>query len=283
MARDRTRTRPPEGEPPAGTTPGQTQSGFSRSKRQREAERGSYSPDDPERPRWDRDTTLEHEYRYNRADGTYGYSKFKGRRADGEKTFLTGQRLFGNDLQIAKQEWPREFYSYAGLTDCTKGTGEEPDVLYRLDELARNMDARPAEIVFISEGEKDADTLCELDLIATTNPNGATNWKAEFNATFASRDVAIMVDNDNKGRTRGAVLARELGPVAASVRLVELPGLATNGDVTDWLGGGETKADLLRAVEATEPTTPEDHAIAWVRRALDVMEAGLPLTVETLQ
>ena len=25
------------------------------------------------------------------------------------------------------------------------------------------------------------------------------------------------------------------------------------------------------------------HAIAWVRRALDVMEAGLPLTVETLQ
>lgn len=261
MARSGTRTRPPTEGLSAGATSGETPSGFSRPKRQREAERGSYSFDDPDRKRWDTDTRLEQAFDYHDQNDRYAYSKLKGRRSDGDKAFLTGRLLGGNDLQIAKQEEPHGFYNYPDLTHYLKGAGDEPDMLYRLPELVRDMAARPAEIVFICEGEKDVDTLCSLDLIATTNPNGATNWKPEYNQTFASRHVAVLTDNDDKGRTRGAMLARELGLVAASVRLVELPGLRVNGDVTDWLQDGNGRADLLREVEATEATTLEDRLV----------------------
>ena len=49
-------------------------------------------------------------------------------------------------------------------------------VLYRLPEL---MSADPAKPVFVVEGEKDADNLIQLGLVATTNPMGAGKWSPE--------------------------------------------------------------------------------------------------------
>lgn len=221
---------------------------------------GSYSYDDPERPRWDRDTVLEREYRYHHADGSYAYSKLKGRRADGEKAFLSARRFQGSmgELQMEKQDCGDEFYRLPGLEFFRKGTGDEPDLLYRLPELQAEMAARPDDPVFITEGEKDADTLCELGLIATTNPNGALNWRADFSARFAGHDVAVLIDNDDKGRTRGAKLLGELRTIARSVKVMELPGLAESGDVTDWLAAGRSRDDLLEELEhAGEPELGE--------------------------
>jgi hypothetical protein len=50
--------------------------------------------------------------------------------------------------------------------------GLEP-VLYRLPEL---LEADPGHVVFIVEGEKDADALAALSLVATTSPMGAGRW-----------------------------------------------------------------------------------------------------------
>ena len=47
-------------------------------------------------------------------------------------------------------------------------------VLYRLPELL----ARPDEPVYVVEGEKDADRLASMGLLATTNSGGAGKWQA---------------------------------------------------------------------------------------------------------
>lgn len=220
---------------------------------QREGAGGSYSFDDPDRPRWDRDTVLEQEFEYRREDGTYAYSKLKGRRSDGEKAFLTARRLKGDELVFARQERPHDLYKLKGLTSFEKGAGDEPDLLYRLDELARAMAERPDEPVFVCEGEKDADRLHSMGLIATTNPNGALNWSPEFNSRFEGRDVVVMIDNDDKGRRRAATILPALQPIARSLKAIQLPDLPPNGDVSDWLDAGRTKDDLLAAVEAGQP------------------------------
>jgi hypothetical protein len=208
------------------------------------------------------DTGLEAEFAYHREDGTYAYSQLKGRRPDGEKVFLKGRRFAGSvsDLQMARQDHPQEFYSFPGLKHFAKGAGDEPDLLYRADELASAMTARPGDPVCLAEGEKDTDTLCSLGLIATTNPNGALNWKPAYTPRFVGRDVLIFVDNDDKGRRRRDLLVRELSPVARSVKVVELSDLPPHGDVTDWMSSGKTLDDLLKAIaEAGDGTSSASH------------------------
>jgi hypothetical protein len=66
---------------------------------------------------------------------------------------------------------------------------------YRLPELL----AAPAtEPVWISEGEKDADNVAALGLIATTNPGGAKQWQPELAQWFKDKKLAyILEDNDD--------------------------------------------------------------------------------------
>lgn len=209
--------------------------------------KGSWDAGDSDRPTWDMQTRLLHEYHYHHADGARAYTVLKGRRADGEKAFLQGRQVHGfSDLQLAQDEG--ELYRYPGIENYRQGTGAEPDLLYRLPELIKAMADRPDEPIFVCEGEKDADRLRDEGLIATTNPKGALSWRPEFNSILGGRDVLVMVDNDDKGRKRTARLLAALAPVAASVKAVELPGLALREDVSDWLDAGRTVDDLLGQV-----------------------------------
>jgi putative DNA primase/helicase len=121
-----------------------------------------------------------------------------------------------------------------------------PRVLYRLGELIEAPAAAP---VFIVEGEKDADNLRRLGLVATTNAQGAGKWEAHFNSWLAGRRVCILPDNDDAGCKHAHAIALQLVGVAAEVKLLELPGVPPKGDVSDWLQAGGTVADLLARVE----------------------------------
>ena len=115
-------------------------------------------------------------------------------------------------------------------------------LLYRLPALA----AAPAGAwVFVVEGEKDADQLTALSLIATTSDGGAGVWPATYAPYFAEKHVFILPDNDPPGHEHGLLVARCLYPVAAGVRVVQLPGLPETGDVSDWLDGGHDLEALL--------------------------------------
>lgn len=227
---------------------------------QEEARRGSYDADDSDRPRWTADTSLEAEYRYLNQDGTYAFTVYKGRCADGRKTFLTGRQFSGGmgELDNARRADPEAFYKLPGLESVIKFAGKPPNLLYRADELAVLMAERPTAPVFLCEGEKDADTLRERGLIATTNPNGARKWSAEYSSVFEGRDVVALLDNDARGLERGPMIGKALLPVVKSLKLIRLPGLAQNGDVTDWLLAGNTTDELLKIVARTDKLTPSD-------------------------
>jgi hypothetical protein len=140
--------------------------------------------------------------------------------------------------------------------------GIEP-VLYRLPEI---LAADPAKRVFVVEGEKDVDRLSRMGLIATCNPMGAKKWKPHYSDVLRDRHVVIIPDNDQDGRDHAQQVNQSLHGVAASVQIVELPGLPEKGDTSDFLDAGGTIEELselaARAPAWTPPkgvSTPSGH------------------------
>lgn len=89
-------------------------------------------------------------------------------------------------------------------------------VLYRLPEVVK------AEQVFVCEGEKDADRLRSLGLVATTAPMGAGKWRPEYSEALRGKHVVILPDADEPGREHARQVAASLHGVAASVKVVNL-------------------------------------------------------------
>lgn len=121
---------------------------------------------------------------------------------------------------------------------------------FRLPELLR------AETVFIVEGEQKVQELADWGLAATCNPMGAGKWREEFNPHFQVKQVVILPDNDTPGRNHARKVAKSLLSVAASVKIVELPGLPPKGDIVDWIKAGHGRDELLRLVEVTATLDP---------------------------
>jgi putative DNA primase/helicase len=78
--------------------------------------------------------------------------------------------------------------------------------------------------------------------------------------------VVIVPDRDEPGRRHAEHVARSLSGVAASVRIVELPGQGK--DVTEWLAAGYTREDLEALVEQTQEWEPPQEPIALLRDTL---------------
>jgi hypothetical protein len=127
-------------------------------------------------------------------------------------------------------------------------------LLYRLPGLRASGDAT----VWITEGEKDADRLHDELLIATTGIGGAGKWRAEYADEFRDKPVVILQDNDQAGRDHTAAVARSLSGIAASVKVLALPGLSDKGDVSDWLDDSGTVEELERLAQEAEEFTSSD-------------------------
>jgi len=126
-------------------------------------------------------------------------------------------------------------------------------VLYRLPELL----AAPTDaVVYVVEGEKDADALAARGHVATTNPGGAGKWRPEYNEPLRGRRVVILPDNDDQGRTHTQQVAQSQYGVAAEVRILELPGLPPKADVSDWLDAGGTREELDRSAAVALQWSP---------------------------
>ena len=124
-----------------------------------------------------------------------------------------------------------------------------PALLYRLDKLVKAADY---ELVFVTEGEKDVETLEKLSAVATTS-GGAKSWKESFAEFFKGRDVIICPDADAEGEDYCRAVGRGLLPAAASVRVVRLPpGLK---DVTELYEDGPSAFEerFQQAVSEARP------------------------------
>ena len=96
-----------------------------------------------------------------------------------------------------------------------------------------------ASSVIICEGEKSADALRSIGLIATTPTQGAKSPKKTDWSVLAEKCVTISVDNDQAGREFGKLVIDLLPDSVLSAKVVELkddwPELPIKGDAADWV------------------------------------------------
>lgn len=105
--------------------------------------------------------------------------------------------------------------------------------LYRLPDMARN----PEATVWIVEGEKCADALAKLGVVATTSGSADSAGKADWSCLKGRRAV-IWPDFDEAGAKYAQAVVEALCTVgAASIELVDIRtlGLPEKGDWVDWL------------------------------------------------
>lgn len=161
--------------------------------------------------------------------------------AQGNPVLMVGRDGHGKNKRI------RQYHFKDG--EWWAGKGDTKPVPYNLPHVL--VAIANGETVFVVEGEKDAETLWDCDLVATTNAGGAGKWPAskEFNRHFQGAKVVILPDNDEAGARHAEQVAHALKPFAVSIKVVNLPGLPEHGDVTDWLNAGHTSQKLLELVE----------------------------------
>ena len=144
--------------------------------------------------------------------------------------------------------------------------------LYRLPELLASTGP-----VWIVEGEKDADNLAATGAIATTVPMGAGKWKTHYGDWLRGREVRIVPDNDDAGRAGARTIAKALAGIATSVVVVTLPVEGKGADVTDYLAGGATLADL-EALVADASASEAVEAVPDEPKPMAATGDGMPLT-----
>jgi len=131
----------------------------------------------------------------------------------------------------------------------------KPKVPYRLPK------AIESKVVFIVEGEKDCHGLAKLNLVGTCNVGGAGNWTEDLNEHFKGKEVILIPDNDEPGWKHIEKVYQNLKDVAASIKMIELPGLPEHGDFTDWLNTfddiDEAKERFSIMIDGAEPYSPE--------------------------
>jgi putative DNA primase/helicase len=164
------------------------------------------------------------------------------------------------EFQTVRRE-PKGFYQRqpdgkGGWINNLKG---KELVIYKLPEV---IDAvAQGKTIYITEGEKDVESLMRIGLVATTSPMGAGKWRESYNPYFSKANVVIIPDNDVVGRKHAENIASNLNGIANTLKIIHLKGLKEKGDVSDWLEQGNSVEQLLEicqnAVEWKQSTVTE--------------------------
>lgn len=109
-------------------------------------------------------------------------------------------------------------------------------VLYNLPEVIKS------DIVYFVEGEKDADNLNSIGLVATTTVSGASSFKkraTEYIKYLKDKVVYIIPDNDKSGYGYATDIQKSLDGIAKEVKILkltdEIPNLKEKSDISDVL------------------------------------------------
>lgn len=130
---------------------------------------------------------------------------------------------------------------------------KEQRVLYNLPVVLKAIEWK--EPVWLVEGEKDADTLEKLNIIATT-AGGAGTWEQQFTDVLAdAAAVMIVADNDEAGKTHAVSVQRILqGAGCADVRVYISP---YGKDITDHVNSGHAIDELAELDYQPSPEAVE--------------------------
>ncbi len=132
--------------------------------------------------------------------------------------------------------------------------------------FSRSIDPFDAELtadeICWCEGEKDVDTLSEVNLPAFTFGGVGDGLPDDIGSYLKERRLVILADNDDPGRAHAekkAAVAHAAG--AAFIKVVQFPELPTKGDVSDFIASGRTADDLTARTDTTPEWNPasQDH------------------------
>lgn len=140
------------------------------------------------------------------------------------------------------------------------GRGDSDLYPYRLPDVLTAREA--GDLIYIVEGEKDADTLASHGLTATCNVGGAGKWTDSLNGWFKAANVVILPDNDPPGLEHAKNVFEHLTGVATTVRILHLPDLADKEDVTDWLEQHTSQELEELAHQATDDPEPTEFDLS---------------------
>lgn len=126
--------------------------------------------------------------------------------------------------------------------------GDTPKVLYNLPTVIKAVNDRFP--IWVVEGEKDADTLMELGIIATTMPGGAGKWLQIHTDALAGGTIVVIADNDEPGIAHAKLVTDELTKAGCDVSTWRTP---KGKDITDFLAVDGDLDDLLLVEDFVAP------------------------------
>ncbi|MDH5508841.1 MAG: DUF3987 domain-containing protein [Nitrospinota bacterium] len=186
----------------------------------------------------------------------------QGEQVAGIYPYVFGDDQVFNRLRIEKADGDKRYiplHQEGGrwYTNEPKIEGGKP--LYRLPEL---LAADHSETVWIVEGEKCAEALAAIGLLATTS-GGATSTNGADWEPLKGRRCVIWPDNDKSGQQYAKAVAAKLEGLAASVEVVDIARLILpeKGDCVDWLSANPdvTNDDF----DSLPLANPESKSTDW--------------------
>jgi len=152
-------------------------------------------------------------------------------------------------------------------------------VPYRLPEL---LNAKTAgRTIFLTEGEKAADALVSIGVIATSAHAGSGSWPEEITQYFAGAVVIMVPDNDLAGWKYAHKVAAALVPVVKSLRILDLPVEAPTDDAWEWVNVlGGTRQELVELAKVSPLVTSADD-VTVPARLVALQETVAPVQPQT--
>jgi hypothetical protein len=194
---------------------------------------------------------LEHEWHYTDEEGTSLFIKQRFKTFDSKgKTYKT-LRVMPDGSRVGK------------LGDCRL-------VPYKLPELRQATAA--GRVVYITEGEKAADALGSLGVVATTSHAGAGGWNDELNQYFKDANVVIVPDNDLVGWHYASKVTEALIPFAKSVRVLDLNLSNPKEDAYEWVNRYDGSRTLLAQIAKACPVVESITEVHTPQRLLESPE-----------
>lgn len=121
-------------------------------------------------------------------------------------------------------------------------------VPYRLPELINAREAGRA--IYLVEGEKAADALVSIGVIATTSHAGASHWPEDITQYFTGAVVIVVPDCDAPGWKYARKVVEALLPVAKAIRVLDLNLPELGDDAYEWVADGGDRSRLAELAKA---------------------------------
>lgn len=145
----------------------------------------------------------------------------------------------------------KKYMPFDPATGQWKRPGEP--LIYNLPEVIT------AATAFICEGERKADVLKSWGFTGSCFDSGADSIiTPAMIEVLTGKDLIILPDNDEPGRKYRDKIVTAMQGMAASIKVVDLPGLDVKGDIVDWIKTpGNDKERLIDLVQQTPEWKPK--------------------------